>query len=144
MDRFAHYGWPFFAPGHAKLAREADAWAKENLAHAHGEDTDAICRRLVQDLGCAGYLHHCATERPDVRTVALLREVLAYHAGLADFAFAMAGLSAVPIALAGSAEQKARYLPRLAAGGASGAFSLSPPAARSGGKTLATRARRHR
>src|SRR2546423_4293207 len=124
MDRFAHYGWPFFAPGHAKLAREADAWAKENLAHAHGEDTDAICRRLVQDLGCAGYLQHCATEHPDVRSVALLREVLAYHAGLADFAFAMAGLSAVPIPLAGSAEQKAPYPPRLPSGQAIPPFAL--------------------
>ncbi len=142
MERFAHYAWPFFEPAHAKLAREAEAWARDNLAHAHGEDADAICRRLVQDLGCAGYLHHCATERPDVRTVALLREVLAYHAGLADFALAMAGLSAVPIALAGSAEQKGRYLPRLASGEAIGAFALSEPGAGSDVKALAARARR--
>jgi acyl-CoA dehydrogenase len=142
MDRFAHYGWPFFDPGHAKLAHEADAWARDNLAHAHGDDADAICKRLVQDLGCAGYLHHCATERPDVRTVTLVREVLAYHAGLADFSFAMAGLSAVPIALAGTAEQKARYLPRLASGGAIGAFALSEPHAGSDVKALSTSARR--
>jgi len=88
MDRFAHYGWPFFDPRHLELAREAERWAAQNLGHAHGEDADAICKRLVQDLGCAGYLRHCATERADVRSVALLREVLAYHAGLADFAFA--------------------------------------------------------
>ena len=150
MDRFAHYGWPFFEAGHAKLAREAESWARENLAHAHGEDrkapfgggADAICRRLVQDLGCAGYLHHCATERPDVRSVTLLREVLAYHAGLADFSLAMAGLSAVPIALAGSAEQKARHLPRLASGQAIGAFALSEPQAGSDVKALAAGARR--
>jgi acyl-CoA dehydrogenase len=142
MDRFAHYGWPFFDPEHAKLAREVDAWARDNLAHAHGNDADAICKRLVQDLGCAGYLHHCATERPDVRTVTLVREVLAYHAGLADFSFAMAGLSAVPIALAGTAEQKARYLPRLASGGAIGAFALSEPQAGSDVKALSTSARR--
>jgi alkylation response protein AidB-like acyl-CoA dehydrogenase len=142
MDRFAHYNWPFFEPRHAKLAAEVDAWARENLGHAQGDNADAICKRLVQDLGCAGYLNHCATESPDVRTVALLREVLAYHAGLADFAFAMAGLSSVPIALAGSVEQKASTLPRLAAGDAIAAFSLSEPEAGSDARALTTKARR--
>jgi acyl-CoA dehydrogenase len=142
MDRFAHYGWPFLEPRHAKLAREADAWASANLGHAHGEDADAICRRLVQDLGCAGFLHHCVAERPDVRAVALLREVFAYHAGLADFAFAMAGLSTIPIALAGSPQQKQRYLPRAAAGEAIGAFALSEPDAGSDVQALKTRASR--
>jgi acyl-CoA dehydrogenase len=142
MDRFAHYEWPFLEPRHAKLAREADAWARDNLAHAHGDDADAICRRLVQDLGCAGFLHHCVAERPEVRAVALLREVFAYHAGLADFAFAMAGLSTIPIALAGSPGQKQRYLPRAAAGEAIGAFALSEPDAGSDVQALKTRASR--
>jgi acyl-CoA dehydrogenase len=142
MDRFAHYGWPFFEPRHAKLAAEADAWAKDSLGHAQGDDADAICRRLVQDLGCAGFLHHCVAEQPDVRSVALLREVFAYHAGLADFAFAMAGLSTIPISLAGSGEQKQRYLPKAAAGEAIGAFALSEPDAGSDVQALTTRAKR--
>jgi alkylation response protein AidB-like acyl-CoA dehydrogenase len=142
MDRFAHYEWPFFEPRHASLAREADAWARANLAHAQGEDTDRICRRLVQDLGCAGFLHHCVAEKPDVRSIALLREVFAYHAGLADFAFAMAGLSTIPISLAGSAEQKRRYLPKAAAGEEIGAFALSEPDAGSDVQALKTQARR--
>jgi acyl-CoA dehydrogenase len=142
MDRFAHYGWPFFEPRHARLAAEAQAWAHENLRHAGGNDADAICKRLVQDLGCAGLLHHCVSENPDVRSIALLREVLAYHAGLADFAFAMAGLSSIPIALAGSAQQKQRYLPKAAAGEAIGAFALSEPDAGSDVQALKTRARR--
>jgi acyl-CoA dehydrogenase len=62
-----------------------------------------------------------------VRSIALLREVFAYHAGLADFAFAMAGLSTIPITLAGTPEQKQRYLSRAAAGEAIGAFALSDP-----------------
>ena len=142
MDRFAHYDWPFLESRHAKLAREAEAWARGNLAHAHGEDADRICRRLVEDLGCAGLLHHCVTEKPDVRSIALLREVLAYHAGLADFAFAMAGLSTIPIALAGTPEQKQRYLPKAAAGEAIGAFALSEPDAGSDVQALKTQARR--
>src|ERR1041385_7213133 len=64
MDRFAHYAWPFFEGRHAALARQAEAWASENLGHAHGEDADAICKRLVQDLGCAGYLKHCVNDTP--------------------------------------------------------------------------------
>ena len=84
MDRFAHYGWPFFEPRHLDLARKAESYAVDNLAYAHGEDADAVCRRLVQDLGCAGFLGHCVGSPVDVRSVALLREVFAYHAGLAD------------------------------------------------------------
>ena len=76
MDRFAHYGWPFFEARHEKLAREADGWARDNLAHAQGENADSICRRLVQDLGCAGYLHHAASETPDVRSIADRKSVV--------------------------------------------------------------------
>src|SRR5690606_7644224 len=142
MDRFAHYGWPFFEPRHAALAREADAWARENLAHAHGAGADAICRRLVADLGCAGYLHRCVGEAPDVRSIAILREVLAYHAGLADFAFVMQGLGSGPISLAGSDALKKKYLPKTAAGEAIAAFALSEPEAGSDVQAISTQARR--
>ncbi|MBV9191983.1 MAG: acyl-CoA dehydrogenase family protein, partial [Betaproteobacteria bacterium] len=110
MDRFTHYAWPFFEPRHAKLAAEAEAWARDNLAHAHGEDADKICKRLVQDLGCAGYLNHAVTDTHDVRSIALLREVFAYHAGLADFSFVMQGLGSGPIVLAGTDALKKKYL----------------------------------
>jgi acyl-CoA dehydrogenase len=142
VDRFAHYGWPFFEEKHRKLAAEAEGWAKDNLAHAHGENTDAICKRLVQDLGCAGYLRHCVSETPDVRSIALLREVLAYHAGLADFSFVMQGLGSGPIALAGDALLKQRYLPKAAAGDAIAAFALSEPDAGSDVQAMSTTARR--
>jgi acyl-CoA dehydrogenase len=142
MDRFAHYGWPFLEPRHDKLARETDAWARDNLAYAHGEDADAICKRLVRDLGCAGYLAYAATESADVRSIALLREVFAYHAGLADFAFVMQGLGSGPIALAGTPEQKESYLAPAARGEKIAAFALSEPDAGSDVQALSTRARR--
>src|ERR1700741_1617139 len=142
MARFAHYGWPFFEPRHAKLAAEADAWARDNLAHAHGANADAICKRLVQDLGCAGYLSHAVTETHDVRTIALLREVFAYHAGLADFSFVMQGLGSGPIVLAGSEAQKKKYLAPAAAGDKIAAFALSEPDAGSDVQAMTTRARR--
>jgi alkylation response protein AidB-like acyl-CoA dehydrogenase len=143
MDRFAHTAWPFFDAAHAALAREAERWA---LAHAQadgGEDTDSACRRLVRSLGAAGLLRHCAPPGAeyDVRAIALVREVLAYHSGLADFAFAMQGLGSAPIALAGSAAQKARWLARVASGEAIAAFALSEPEAGSDAAALAARAR---
>ena len=142
MERFAHTDWPFFEARHGALARQADRYAAENLAYAHGADADAVCRRLVADLGCAGYLHHCVTEAPDVRSIALLREVFAFHAGLADFAFVMQGLGSGPVGLAGSAAQKKRILPRAAAGEAIAAFALSEPDAGSDAQALKTTARR--
>jgi len=63
----------------------------------------------------------------DVRALALIRETLAWHDGLADFAFAMQGLGSGAISLEGSAAIKHQYLPRVAAGQAIAAFALSEP-----------------
>jgi alkylation response protein AidB-like acyl-CoA dehydrogenase len=144
LDRFTHYGWPFFEPRHVALAREVDAWAANHLAYAHDADADAVCKRLVRDLGVAGYLRHCVPGGADfdVRSIALLREVLAYHSGLADFSFVMQGLGSGPIALAGTPAQKSTWLPRVASGEAIAAFALSEPDAGSDVAALATRARR--
>ncbi|MGE3453358.1 MAG: acyl-CoA dehydrogenase family protein [Burkholderiales bacterium] len=142
MDRFSHLDWPFFDPPHAPLARGADTWALANLEHAHGADADAICKALVRKLGAAGYLNYCVSDNPDVRSIALIREVLAYHAGLADFAFVMQGLGSGPIVLAGSETQKKRHLPKAAAGEALAAFALSEPDAGSDVAAMTTTAKR--
>jgi len=151
MERFAHLGWPFFEPRHAVLAAEADRWAAaldwahdEDVSAPRGAEADATCRRLVRELGRAGYLAYCVPggEVFDVRAIALLREVFAFHAGLADFAFVMQGLGSGPIALAGSEAQRAAYLPRVAAGEAIAAFALSEPEAGSDVAALSTTARR--
>src|SRR6266487_6142 len=142
MDRFAHLDWPFFEPRHAELARRAESWAAANLGYAHDEDADSVCRRLVKDMGSAGFLVHCAPpdSRFDVRSLALLREVFAFHAGLADFALTMQGLGSGPVALAGTEQQKRRYVGRAARGEAIAAFALSEPDAGSDVAALATRA----
>jgi acyl-CoA dehydrogenase len=142
MDRFAHYDWPFFEAKHAALAKEAESFSKDNLGHAHGQDADAICKRLVQDLGCAGFLRHCVSEHPDVRSIAIVREVLAFHAGLADFAFVMQGLGSGPIGLAGDSSLKQKYLQKAASGDAIAAFALSEPDAGSDVQAMTTRAER--
>jgi acyl-CoA dehydrogenase len=142
MDRFAHLDWPFFDPPHAALLREVDIWASARSEHAHGDDADAICRRLVKELGHAGYLKYCVNESPDVRSIALIREALAYHAGLADFSFVMQGLGSGPIVLAGTPSQKKKFLPRAAAGEAIAAFALSEPDAGSDVQAMTTSAKR--
>lgn len=138
----SYLGWPFFEPRHAALERELDAWAAAIVRDDHGEghDTaavDAQCRKLVRALGDAGWLRHAiggtayggALDAIDTRAICLIRETLARHNGLADFAFAMQGLGSGAISLFGSAANKQAYLPRVAKGEAIAAFALSEPQA---------------
>lgn len=139
--------WPFFDPRHKALARELDAWASANLAALDHADTDATCIRLVRALGEAGWLRHSAIDpgdpRPlDVRSLCLIRETLARHDGLADFAFAMQGLGTGAISLFGSREQQERWLPETRAGRALAAFALTEPQSGSDVAATATRAAR--
>jgi acyl-CoA dehydrogenase len=126
--------WPFLEERHRALSAELEPWAAANVAGGHGDDVDADCRRLVRSLGEAGWLRHAVGGRPyghadtiDTRAICLLRQVLAYHHGLADFAFAMQGLGSGAISLQGTPAQKERYLPRVARGEAIAAFALSEP-----------------
>ncbi|MDQ2766444.1 MAG: acyl-CoA dehydrogenase family protein, partial [Gemmatimonadota bacterium] len=77
----------------------------------------------------------------DSRALCIVRETLAYHDGLADFAFAMQGLGSGAITLAGSDVLKRTYLPRVASGQAIAAFALSEPDAGSDVAAMQTRAR---
>ncbi|MEH3086664.1 MAG: acyl-CoA dehydrogenase family protein [Xylophilus ampelinus] len=145
MPDTAHLDWPFFEPRHRELARALDAWAAEHVADVHGRDVDAACRALVRALGAAGWLRHAvaadAAQPIDTRAICLIRETLARHAGLADFAFAMQGLGAGAISLAGDAGQRARYLEPVACGESIAAFALSEPEAGSDVAALSCRAR---
>jgi acyl-CoA dehydrogenase len=129
--------WPFFAPQHAALEQALDTWAAEHIHDGHGSDVDAACRQLVRLLGQGGWLRHAvggvqhggALDAIDTRAICLIRETLARHSGLADFAFAMQGLGSGAISLFGSAANKDAYLPRVAKGEAIAAFALSEPQA---------------
>ncbi|MEX1167745.1 MAG: acyl-CoA dehydrogenase family protein, partial [Hydrogenophaga sp.] len=68
-----------------------------------------------------------ALDTIDTRAICLIRETLARHSGLADFAFAMQGLGSGAISLHGTPEQRAKYLTRVASGEAIAAFALSEP-----------------
>ena len=131
--------WPFFEPAHRDFKQSLDAWCQQQLAHATHDESrsavDAECRRLVALLGTGGWLAHAVAgkahgavaDQIDTRRLCLLRETLAYHNGLSDFAFAMQGLGSGAISLHGTPEQRARYLPAVIQGQALAAFALSEP-----------------
>ena len=151
MER-KHLDWPFFAAEQRALALGLDAWCAgiPAIAGPDGEhDVDGACRRLVRALGDGGWLRYCvpaahggALPALDSRALCVARETLAYHDGLADFAFGMQGLGSGAITLAGSATQRDRWLPLVARGEAIAAFALSEPDAGSDVAALAMRARR--
>ena len=77
-----------------------------------------------------------------MRALCLIRETLARHDALADFAFAMQGLGSGAISLFGSASQQQEFLPGVREGRKIAAFALSEPDAGSDVAAMATTARR--
>jgi acyl-CoA dehydrogenase len=129
--------WPFFEDCHKSLAERLDDWAAAELpsivdAPGAHENVDETCRALVRALGQGGWLKYCAPQEfggalksLDVRSLSIIRETLARHSGLADFAFAMQGLGSGAISTFGSEELKKKYLPAVVAGEKIAAFALS-------------------
>ena len=135
--------WPFFDTRHRQLGRELEQWSTANLGGAHGDDVEAEVRGLVGKLGHAGYLGLTIADGAlDVRSLAIARSTLAYHSGLADFAFAMQGLGSGAISLFGTARQRAQYLSQVASGQAIAAFAMTEPECGSDAASITTRASR--
>ena len=132
--------WPFFEDRHRVLAEDLEAWCGVHLPVDHG-DVDAACRGLVAELGRGGWLRHSGGEALDIRALCIIRETLARHDGLADFAFAMQGLGMGAVTLFGSEVQRA-WLDRTRAGDAISAFALTEPGSGSDVARTATSARR--
>ena len=150
----SHLDWPFLECRHKALAIELDAWASRMLSdepHPHSiQAVDDACRKLVRLLGESGWLKYAiggaaygaSADMIDTRAVCLIRETLAHHSGLADFAFAMQGLGSGAISNFGTHEQKQRYLPHVANGSAIAAFAISEPDAGSDVAALQCKARK--
>ena len=131
--------WPFFEARHRDLAAALEQWCLAHLPVDH-QDVDAACRGLVALLGAGGWLQHSGGTL-DVRTLCLIRETLARHDGLADFAFAMQGLGMGAVSLFGTAEQR-EWLDRTRAGTAIAGFALTEPGSGSDVAATATVAER--
>ncbi len=141
--------WPFFDGAHRELANEIDSWAKTELNWLEGahDDVDSACRKLVAQLGKAGWLRNSVPASAggiypqlDVRSLCLCRQHLAYYSGLADFTFAMQGLGSGPISLFGDEATQQRYLTKVAKGELISAFALSEPNAGSDVAAMAAEA----
>src|SRR3954449_12801585 len=137
--------WPFFEEPHRELAVRLEAWCDEWIHDAEASDPDAACRALVAELGRGGFLKLAVSDgkaRPDVRSLAICRDILARHHGLADFAFAMQGLGSGAISLFGTVEQKREWLPRVASGEAIAGFAMTEPECGSDAANMSTSAMR--
>jgi acyl-CoA dehydrogenase len=121
--------WPFFSDKHRDLYSRLKEFIATDLGTINHDKIDQSCKKLVRALGEASFLTHTGEKSGelDVRTLCLIRETLAYHDGLADFAFAMQGLGSGAISLFGSEEQKQEWLPKTRFGKAISAFALTEP-----------------
>ena len=130
----AHLALPFFDGVHRELGQRLADWIP--LQHVDEGDDRRACREWVKLLGAHQWLRYCvpagkdgalggALEKLDSRALVILRETLAFHSPLADFAFAMQGLGSGPITLARTPAQQAAYLPQVARGDKIAAFALS-------------------
>ncbi len=98
-------------------------------------DDAAVAAAMGEPLGLYRWLLPGGGDEPgesgrvDVRALCLIRERLAYSSAAADSIFAVQGLGSYPVALAGTAQQRAWLVPRYRSGEAIGAFGLTEPEA---------------
>ena len=130
----AHLTLPFFDDVHREIGQRLADWMPEQ--HIDESNDRRACKEWVKLLGDQGWLRYCvpagkdgalggALDKLDSRALVILRETLAFHSPLADFAFAMQGLGSGAITLAGTPAQQAAYLPKVASGKKIAAFALS-------------------
>jgi acyl-CoA dehydrogenase len=140
-----HLNLPFFDAAHREIGNGLADWLPQQALDE--SDDRAACKAWVRLLGANQWLRYCvsaehcgAFEKIDSRALVILRENLAFHSALADFAFAMQGLGSGAISLAGSPALQAKYLPQVAVGEKIAAFALSEPDAGSDVSAMKTEA----
>ena len=145
-----HLGLPFFDTVHRDLGARLTQWISEQQVDE--ADDRKACKEWVQLLGANQWLRYCvpagnngmlggALPKLDSRALVIVREALAFHSPLADFAFAMQGLGSGAITLAGTPAQQAAYLPLVASGEKIAAFALSEADAGSDAGAMTTAAK---
>jgi acyl-CoA dehydrogenase len=134
----------FLEPSHHALWRDVSTWAGETLAPRREALEDGAARLEARDLlalmGEGGWF--APIERQDLRALCLSREAIAAASPLADAVFALQGLAATPLLIAGTEAQRSAWLPELLSGRAMGAFVITEPGAGSDVAAMSTSARR--
>ena len=134
----------FLDDGHVELASRVLSWSEQHLLHRveplGDEDARRDARLLLAELGKAGWL--TAIARQDLRALLVVRDTVAAMSPLADAVVAVQALGGTAIALAGSDEQRARWLQGIAEGRVMTALAMTEPDAGSDVAALRTSARR--
>jgi len=143
---------PVFDEAHRAIVERLQRFARDVVEPRAGEaDTGepvAAGRAFVRDAAAHGILPlfvaggGAGGRKPDLRTLCLARDAIAGASGFADSVFAVHGLGTFPIALAGDASLRSRYLAAALDGTAIGAFAVTESEAGSDPAGMETRARR--
>ena len=114
---------------HVDLTTKLAKFIGREIAVLPDPDDDKAARKQAREilsvLGRGGW--YGAIQEQDFRSCALIREALAYASPLADAVFALQALGCTPVALAGSKEQKQRWLDPAMSGAAMAAFAMTEP-----------------
>ncbi len=134
----------FLENQHVQLADDVSRFVDSELAPLPEPPDDPACRLQAREIlalvGEAGWFR--PIESQDLRACSLVREALAGVSPLADAVFALQGLSATPILLAGSEALREKWLEPACAGRVMGAFAMTETEAGSDVSSLATTAQR--
>jgi acyl-CoA dehydrogenase len=131
-----------------QLRERLESWKRHNPSVEHDpDDLERDACGLARRLGRDGFMAYAIShqyggvrETVQARDLCVIREELASHSALADVMFGVQALGSYPIVIAGTAEQKQRYLPPLATAENIAAFALTEPEAGSDAAAIRTRA----
>ena len=147
----SHLSWPFFDSSCIELAAGFKRWVRAELGRfEQDEGGDGKAARLIfERLAAAGWLRSTLPKQAcgdrckvGLRHVSLMREMSAFSSAIADVALSEPWLGILPVALYGSQDLRAEWLPRYLAGKLLPAFALSEPDAGSDAAAITTTAYR--
>ena len=139
-----------FSDSDHELRAKLRSWAERNplVVETEQEALEREASSLACQLGQQGFMAYAVPrmyggmrEAVQARDLCVIREELAYFAALADVMFGVQALASQPIVIAGTEEQKRKYLPSLARAETIGAFALTEPEAGSDASAIALRAK---